>query len=431
MRPVPRQALPYILAFTFVGLAYISYASSSQTSEASAFAQRPLHVFHAARTGATCNLPVVDQVKAVDAFSKMVPVFRHPRCSNCHGNFDITDTNVHSGAAVVPKDLDFRQPLDVPQRQRLHAACGECHKNITGHANRPTLAGDVIVAGWMIAPAPMQWVSASNNEQLCMLVKGHEENADSFVSHVTIDHGEIQFLKAAFEGKRALDSATMDTYDVASEPPPGSLANLIAQGTRWAQLVGDHWKDSQDCGCVKPKVELIMRGEIIGRADGQAISGDFSSSVMLEPDMSSVYSGSGMVTLSNFKMPIPANCSIAHNVPPSKIVVKEVRFGDNNNNDISVLLFPENTSGSHTFNCPGLPRPITLPVITPMQQWRYVHGRDLRGTDYFIDGFQVAAQSSGGRTMVGRKEVTRTISAGGGDVTAKTIFEIWTVSRTP
>ncbi len=428
MKLISRHALPYILTLLLVGLAYISYANSSHTTEARASTP---HIFDAARNGATCNLPVVDQVKAVDAFSKMVPVFRHPRCFNCHGNFDISDKNVHNGAALVPTNLDFRKSLDVTQRKLLHAACGNCHKNITGQAHRDTIGGAVVVSGWMIAPAPMQWVSAKDDEQLCILVKGHEENADSFVSHIAIDHGEIQFLKAAFEGKRALDSADMDTYDVIAEPPPGSLPNLITQGTRWARLVGDHWKDSEDCGCVKPKVELIMRGEIVGKSQGQAISGEFSSSVMLEPDTLSVYQGSGMVTLGNFKLPTPAGCSVASNVPPSRLSVKEVRFGDDNSNDISVLLFPENTTGSHTVTCPGFPQPLTMPVFTPMQQWRFAHGRDLKGTDYFIDGFQVMSQSGNGRTMVGRKEVTRTVSSQGVDVTAKTIFEIWTVPRTP
>lgn len=165
-------------------------------------------------------------------------------------------------------------------------------------------------------------MGARNDEQLCILLKGFEENADSFIT---------------------------------------------PDGTRWARLVGDHWTDSRDCGCVKPKVELIMRGEIIGRAEGQAISGEFSASIMLEPDTLSVYQGSGMVTLSNFKMPIPPNCTFSSNVPPSRIAVKELRFDADGGNDISLLIYPDNTSGSHTFTCPGLPRPITMPVVTPMQ----------------------------------------------------------------
>jgi hypothetical protein len=89
----------------------------------------------------------------------------------------------------------------------------------------------------------MRWVGKST-EQLCRLMKGFEENAESMISHVVSDHGEVKFVQAAFEGRRALDSAAMDTYDVVPEPPPGSIAQLIGQATRWARLVGEHWKDS-------------------------------------------------------------------------------------------------------------------------------------------------------------------------------------------
>ena len=34
------------------------------------------------------------------------------------------------------------------------------------------------------------------------------------------------------------------------------MGQLIAQGTKWARLVGDHWKDSPECGCVLPKIKL-------------------------------------------------------------------------------------------------------------------------------------------------------------------------------
>jgi hypothetical protein len=107
----------------------------------------------------------------------------------------------------------------------------------------------------MLPPPPMRWVG-KDTEQLCILVKGFEENADSFISHVASDHGEVQFVKAAFEGVRGLDSESIDLYDVVPEPPPGSMGQLIAQGTGWARLVGDHWKDSPECGCVLPKIKL-------------------------------------------------------------------------------------------------------------------------------------------------------------------------------
>ena len=81
----------------------------------------------------------------------------------------------------------------------------------------------------------MLWVG-KDDEQLCISVKGFEENADSFISHIRCDHGEIEFVTAAFEGMRGLDSATMDLYDVVEERPPSSMAELIARpagGRSW------------------------------------------------------------------------------------------------------------------------------------------------------------------------------------------------------
>ena len=74
----------------------------------------------------------------------------------------------------------------------------------------------------MLPPPPMRWVG-KDTEQLCMLVKGFEENADSFISHVASDHGEVEFVKAAFEGLRALDSENIELYDVVAQRPPGSM----------------------------------------------------------------------------------------------------------------------------------------------------------------------------------------------------------------
>jgi hypothetical protein len=279
----------------------------------------------------------------------------------------------------------------------------------------------------MMAPEPMQWVKATDNEQLCILVKSFEDHPDTFIDHVASDHGEIQFVAAAFAGNRGLDSASMDTYDVVTERPPGTIERLIEHGMGWARLVGAHWKDSPDCGCVKPRVELIMRGEIIGNTQGETISGEFNSTVMLEPDTLSVYTGTSTVSLGNFTFPTPPGCTVTHSIQPSNVVVKELRFGTDASDGISLSVFPDNTVGSHTITCPNFPQPLTMPVFTPMQQWRFAHGRDLRGTDYFFNDFEVTTQNANGRTMVGRKEITRTVSTQGVDVTAKTIFEIWTV----
>jgi len=256
MRFTRHDALPYALALAILSVVYVAYAGPQRNGPISI-----LPLLHARTTasGASCGLPVGKQVQAVKAFAEMLPVFRHARCANCHGDFDIRSTDQHSGAvAANASKLDPRATLTVPQRVTLHQGCGTCHSQVEGKAVRRGLTDSTVLTGWMVPPEPMLWVG-KDDEQLCILVKSFEENADSFVSHVRSDHGEIQFLKAAFEGKRALDSATMDLYDVVQQKPPSSLAELISQGSRWARLVDDHWKDSPECGCVMPKIKLKVQ----------------------------------------------------------------------------------------------------------------------------------------------------------------------------
>ena len=395
----------------------------------------PLHALNAARTGATCNLAPDKQLTAVDAFAEMTPVFRHPRCFNCHGNFDITDTNTHSGATSVPKDLDFRQPLTVPQRLQLHAQCAECHNQITGHGNRPTTAGNVIVSGWMIAPEPMQWVKAKDDEELCSLVKRHEENADSFVSHVTIDHGEIQFLKAAFEGRRALDAATMDTYDVVEERPPGSMQSLIAHGTRWAKLIGKHWKDSDDCGCVPPDVELTMRSEVTGTMQGMSTVGDFSAIVKLKDDTAgAVYRGTAPIKYGTFKYSMGSipGCTMAYKPGTGTLEVTHVRFtsDQNGNTKISIGVRAEDERGAMAYTCYG--RTVDRPIMALGSGWQTAHERDLVDRDYVFNDFEIVSNGSGagGRTLIARKEISSSSqNVGPAAVHAKTTFELWALPK--
>ena len=254
MRFTRHDALPYALALVMLCFSYLAYASTGQRSGRSATAPR-LHARTAA-LGAACRLPAGKQVEAVKAFAKMMPVFKHDRCLNCHGKFNVLSVDEHSGAVAAKESkLDPTSLLTVSERIAFHKPCANCHNQIQGKGVRPELTTNVVISGWMLPPPPMRWVG-KDTEQLCILVKSFEENADSFISHVASDHGEVQFVKAAFEGVRGLDSESIDLYDVVPEPPPGSMGQLIAQGTGWARLVGDHWKDSPECGCVLPKIKL-------------------------------------------------------------------------------------------------------------------------------------------------------------------------------
>ena len=138
-----------------------------------AFSDSPVH----AQEGSSCPVPIGKQMEAIGAFAEMLPVFRHPRCMNCHGGLDIMSER-HPGADdIVP----MANPLDVEQ-------CQQCHDGLPG---------------WRQPGSPVFFVDKSD-EELCLQMKRFESTGDKFVEHIFNDHGDIQFIAAGFVGDRAL-----------------------------------------------------------------------------------------------------------------------------------------------------------------------------------------------------------------------------------
>jgi hypothetical protein len=289
-RAVRRAIAPIRLAFCglalgAVGTAYLGRSTSQQglaRESLSAVATRPL----AAGSAPSCPLPLGQQVKAVKAFGEMMPVFRHPRCSNCHGAFDIRSAK-HPGKDVANfSGLDPRALLTAQQRKELHDGCGDCHDNVEGSLTR--LDGTKL-EGWLVAPLPMLW-DGKSDEELCMQMKRFEPTGDQFVDHLKTDHNEIQFIKAAFNGDRALGTDGLEFYKLVAEKPPGDTAALVEKARKWVELVGDGYTASPECGCVMPKIKLQIQhrseidpSHIKHRGGWAGFSGDAAFEVTLAP----------------------------------------------------------------------------------------------------------------------------------------------------
>jgi hypothetical protein len=233
------------------------------------------------KRGKSCPLPVGKQLKAVQAFGEMMPVFRHPRCFNCHGGFDIT-SDEHEGSDFVKNTgLDPRALLTAQQRKELHEGCAACHDNIRGTLTR--LDGTQL-AGWLVAPLPMLW-NGKSDEQLCLDMKRFERDGAQFIDHMETDHNEIQFIEAAFNGDRALGAALKD-YDLVIEKPPGTQAELIAKARKWVATMGaeSQWVGSPECGCVKPKIKLEVHHTTVSEVPNGLPSKE-ASEVKFEVDL--------------------------------------------------------------------------------------------------------------------------------------------------
>ena len=436
-----RRLIPFAVVLTATGVTFPGFSTPEQRPPHAEPPGLPPRLLTAIN-GASCPLPVGQQIKAVKVFGEMTTVFKHPRCLNCHGGLDVYSDR-HPGASAISDGLDFtlltRELRDSASRKE----CQDCHDNIE-RKDQPSQKG-----GWMIPNPPVFFVDKhgklKTDEELCLQVKWMEETPDSFKSHIAKDHNTIQFIKAGFEGDRALGDDGLAEWKLTRAKPEGSQADLAAQANRWVKLLDGHWKEPpgtpsappSTCGCVKPKIELTMSTKISGTSEGQVITGAASATVPLIPDSSGlVYRGEAPLVHGQYTYPpLPPGCNVKSAPAGGTLAVKEARFdaGDDGRTTIALLVHPTNSGGTLTVSCPGVPKSFTTALMMVAQQWRFVHEPDRKDRDYQFDEFETpaGAASRDGRTLVGRKEVTRTTQQEGVAVTAKTTFEFWSVPNQP
>ena len=200
-----------------------------------------------AQEGSSCPVPLGKQIEAIGAFAEMMPVFRHPRCMNCHGGMDITSER-HPGADQIEP---MANPLDVEQ-------CQACHDGLPG---------------WRQPGSPVFFVDKSD-EELCLQMKRFESTGDKFVEHIFNDHGDIQFIAAGFVGDRALGEGLQD-YHLTIDKPPGTQSQLTAKARKWVDLLGTGYSASPECGCVlKLEGKFTYTNSVSGMGDTYKVTGN-------------------------------------------------------------------------------------------------------------------------------------------------------------
>lgn len=203
---------------------------------------------------------------AVKAFAEMLPVFRHDRCSNCHGGMDMF-SGAHPGADQLDEKLNPRTlPMTKEFVGKFENQCKDCHDGLRG---------------WTVTPPSLFFVD-KDDEKLCMQMKGFgNDTGAKFVSHIQNDHGGIQFIAAGFAGDRALGKQGLKDHGLVAQPPPGTQLQLEARARNWVAWMGGNWVGDPACGCVMPKIEGTFTqidsaplGNILGSGtDAQKISG--------------------------------------------------------------------------------------------------------------------------------------------------------------
>jgi hypothetical protein len=395
----------YVLALGAIAVAARGQSTAGQRPVLAASAPS-LSRHPAAGNAPSCPLSPADQVKSVKAFAEMMPVFRHPRCSNCHGGVD-PFSDAHRGADQVD-----------PKKGREQ--CQDCHDQLQG---------------WDTPGAPMFFVGRSN-EKICLQIKQFSSSGEDFVEHIRHDHGGIQFIAAGFNGDRALDAQLLKDYDLVVEKPPGTQEQLTAKAQKWVAAMGGDFVGSPECGCLKPRIELKMTSEWTATMEGKRINHGVSVAVPIEPDTSGfVFTGSAPLSHEKYSMSTPPGCRLQANPAGGELAVTEARFdvAADERMTISLAVAPTMDQGTWRLICPRLP-PIAQmvfdqPIFSWMAHWAYLHQPDRIGNEFHFDEFESASglALSGDRKLVGHKEVSRSKTIEGLTMTTKTTFEFWWV----
>ena len=298
------RLVSFAAALTVVGVLVLSFWTPGQRpalASPAPTAARPLSPLESVES---CRLSLGDEVKAIKAFGEMVPVFKHPRCINCHGALDLY-SDKHPGASAIDEGLNLtlltRKLRDVVSKEQ----CETCHDNIV---RKDHLSGK---GGWMIPNPPVFFVDKQGkpktDEQLCLQMKWMEETPDSFTSHITKDHNTIQFIRSGYVGDRALgDSGLADAKPPKRDPPKGSQAQLGIQAKKWVKLLDGHWKEPpgkpssppSKCGCVMPGIKLqVEHRSAIDPTHATHRSGwvGFSGDAKFEVTLAKVHEAQGLI----------------------------------------------------------------------------------------------------------------------------------------
>ncbi len=388
-------------------LALIVEAPGGGTEVRAEAAPRDLTGASPGEPDASCPLSLPEQEKAIKAFQKMIPVFRHPRCQNCHGGVDPT-VGTHGGVEITVEDT----------RKNV---CSECHAD----------------PNWGPPSDPSRLWSKRSDEWICRRIR--DDNAgEFFLQHLRED----DLITLGFEGNRNLNDGARTIYTETtgrpfrSEPPPVSHRQFWEQGIEWLKAMGGDFVGTNECGCVRGKVELRMTSDWSGTGMGTTLASRVTATVPLVADTTGlVFSGQAPLVHGSYTMrPVPGGCTVNMKPEGGELKVTEARLEQGSGKEVTIVLsvVPSTSGGVMQMLCPGVPVP-PLPLMPWSGEWQYLHRPEVSGEAYRFDRFDMAPGEVFGSEprLIGRKEVTRTGVQDELTVTTKTRFELWWLGLKP
>ena len=183
--------------------------------------------------GAVAQERTGDPAKGRDYFEKMMPVFLHPRCFNCHGGTDVVEGDNHGGGALA--DDTERQCIGCHTANTVlvPGRCAESDGRTAfvgpdGIARRGSCVPGEEQGEVRVAAGPV-WNDTGPTffddvESMCSNMQG--QGPSGLLEHLSND----ALIGFAFEGRRAIYGGPLEPP---AEPPPMSRAEFVDLARRW------------------------------------------------------------------------------------------------------------------------------------------------------------------------------------------------------
>jgi hypothetical protein len=195
-----------------------------------------------------CPLSEEQQEESQNTWAVLATVFKHDRCSNCHGKQTPFSEGTSHDVFKIEVD-DNGDPETEAARKKTFLVCPSCHENVP------------LPFHWATPPADQQWWNQSVDE-LCRTQHEQRKIPFQFIGHVNND----ALIQEAFTGLMALNEDAQDIVEppYPKPPPPMGYGEFLAHVDAWIEAQGltetsARWQgDEVDCGCVPLKYEIEL-----------------------------------------------------------------------------------------------------------------------------------------------------------------------------
>jgi hypothetical protein len=280
-----------------------------------------------------CPLSENQQEESQNVWATIAEVFKHDRCSNCHGKKNpFTEDTEHPDRMKI--ELDEKGEIS---EKNTFDICEGCHSEAGGR--------------WQTPPASMHWWNQSV-EELCRT----QHKLNKPVSLINHSRGD-KLIVHSFTGLMGLNEVGRDLVEKTTpypDPPPVDHGGFVQRLESWLQAqdiepgFGTPWQgDEVDCGCVPSLYEIVIdaKYKLTGAAAGCTGEAHISETIPIDftaANGESRYTGTGTGTyaVSNFACPT-TGCTVDYrtattdvqlegdvvkaNGAPSKLTMKTTR----------------------------------------------------------------------------------------------------------